>query len=767
MLLQERHAEEEERAPQPFSSSILSQPERERRAEGEEGAVRPPSSLLLREELDETVAEPPFIPLRLQVGRVEREDEEGSASTTALLAPPKQNGMEQGEAEPEGRECKEIEARLEQAEERSEGRNEGRSARHGGRMQLGRRGQGVRLSRGLDRSARLTKSREVKREDGEVHEMGNRDKGRREVDAAVDAKCDEETLLCPLEHEATLSGEESAKGPTVRVMEKEGSTLSARQDEALIPLPAQHLSTERADGSQAELQAPSRQAVFSALGSQVDVPAPSSAMGSHADVPVMSPSHIDSQLAPSPLSSKPASCHSMSSKVSLDESVNTTSTSSCSVRSGSLLTVSGYATASSCSIGSGAPLHTRTCSMDSTMAVTGGGLNCKQTDGQNCSIDSKASATIASDIDLPITATEPSSDGELSDSCGRASHSSGLLVVVGDRMCAEAEAAEAAEAEVAVAAKTAEAVDVGVRKDPSASQTSAGSVVDAGFSLPLCTASEPLKHSWGRIDASAFRVRCGPNYRKTGAKAPSLPALGEVVAMDCLHTPRKVHHLLSYGRIRLPVPSPGWSETYPEFLVVNQMLPAHMKHSLFTSESSDGETMNLLTYVRLPPGLGAGWEPESGAAPVGGEQLLKRFLLKAETDPEVGAALKEIGRFANMDELAPTLPRALASLMRKFNGKPILTAPEQKFYTGKDNAYFQVDLDGHRYNYATRAAHSKVMMWLKRMHLDYGICIEARTDVEMPEVMAFACRLHRLSPERAVQFAPALKGCYDSAGRPF
>jgi hypothetical protein len=56
---------------------------------------------------------------------------------------------------------------------------------------------------------------------------------------------------------------------------------------------------------------------------------------------------------------------------------------------------------------------------------------------------------------------------------------------------------------------------------------------------------------------------------------------------------------------------------------------------------------------------------------------------------------------------------------------------------------------------------------LKRMHLDYGVLIEARGDAEMPEVMAFACTLHRLRPERAVPFAPALTGCADSRSVPY
>jgi hypothetical protein len=79
-----------------------------------------------------------------------------------------------------------------------------------------------------------------------------------------------------------------------------------------------------------------------------------------------------------------------------------------------------------------------------------------------------------------------------------------------------------------------------------------------------------------------------------------------------------------------------------------------------------------------------------------GGQFLKRFLLRAESDPRVGSALKEIGRMSNMEEVSPTLPRAVAGMMRQFNGRPVTTAPEHKFYTWADNAHFQVYLDAHR-----------------------------------------------------------------------
>ena len=69
----------------------------------------------------------------------------------------------------------------------------------------------------------------------------------------------------------------------------------------------------------------------------------------------------------------------------------------------------------------------------------------------------------------------------------------------------------------------------------------------------------------------ARQVRCGPNYPKYGKKAPSGAALGVVEAIDIFRTERRISHSLALGHIALPPATPGWSETYPEFLVITQV----------------------------------------------------------------------------------------------------------------------------------------------------------------------------------------------------
>jgi len=104
--------------------------------------------------------------------------------------------------------------------------------------------------------------------------------------------------------------------------------------------------------------------------------------------------------------------------------------------------------------------------------------------------------------------------------------------------------------------------------------------------------------------------------------------------------------------------------------------------------------------VRLPPGLGRGWD--GSEEPRGGAELLKRFLLRADVDARVADCLKEIGLILNLDALEGRMPAAMIAVLRRFNGKPVLTRPQHRFHRDPANRYLAVDLDLHRYQLVTR-----------------------------------------------------------------
>ena len=136
----------------------------------------------------------------------------------------------------------------------------------------------------------------------------------------------------------------------------------------------------------------------------------------------------------------------------------------------------------------------------------------------------------------------------------------------------------AVDAAAASAAHSSELLPKGSAEPPPVSRNRSGSggppaerpSLKAGFSCPYAPPGTKATHAWTDLSAETFRVRCGPNYQKNGFKAPSGPALGKVVAVDCLRSEGKIFNFLALNHIALPDPSPNWNEIYPEFLVMNQ-----------------------------------------------------------------------------------------------------------------------------------------------------------------------------------------------------
>ena len=117
---------------------------------------------------------------------------------------------------------------------------------------------------------------------------------------------------------------------------------------------------------------------------------------------------------------------------------------------------------------------------------------------------------------------------------------------------------------------------------------------------------------------------------------------------------------------------------------------------------------------------------------------------------------KEIGLLRNLDDITAHLPKSLAGLFRRFNGKPILTRPEHFFHRDPQGRYFAIDLDAHRYKYMTRSAMQTGVQHVERVRLGYGYVIEARKETELPETMLCCCEILHLQRSKAVWFPPPL-----------
>lgn len=89
--------------------------------------------------------------------------------------------------------------------------------------------------------------------------------------------------------------------------------------------------------------------------------------------------------------------------------------------------------------------------------------------------------------------------------------------------------------------------------------------------------------------------------------------------------------------------------------------------------------------------------------------------------------------------------------MDSYNGQPILTRPQHRFYKGSN--YYEVDVDAHEFNYVARKGLSGVKEHMKKMIVDFGFVLEGRSDDELPEVVLGCCRLSHLDVVKSPYFS--------------
>ena len=97
--------------------------------------------------------------------------------------------------------------------------------------------------------------------------------------------------------------------------------------------------------------------------------------------------------------------------------------------------------------------------------------------------------------------------------------------------------------------------------------------------------------SWAEL----WNLRIGPNYKKTGKKAPSPPSLYEFVGLEVYETPNPCSNIAKY--LRIPKPSFD-THGLPGIVVVNLQQPNCENPSMW-NQSLDGPTLNMAYFWRI------------------------------------------------------------------------------------------------------------------------------------------------------------------------
>ncbi|RLN83134.1 hypothetical protein BBJ28_00006251 [Nothophytophthora sp. Chile5] len=150
---------------------------------------------------------------------------------------------------------------------------------------------------------------------------------------------------------------------------------------------------------------------------------------------------------------------------------------------------------------------------------------------------------------------------------------------------------------------------------------------------------------------------------------------------------------------------------------------------LWGEKQGDGLGFSFVTYFAIPPAI--------------------RAMLDASVEPPLQSVrserFKAIGIVVNPQE--QRLGRAERHLLETYNGQPILTRPQHRFYKGDD--YFEVDVDAHEFNYVARKGLVGVSEHACNMVLDFGFVLEGQEDHELPEQILGSVRLCQIDVRQA------------------
>ena len=245
-------------------------------------------------------------------------------------------------------------------------------------------------------------------------------------------------------------------------------------------------------------------------------------------------------------------------------------------------------------------------------------------------------------------------------------------------------------------------------------------------------------HVWGHVDASTYNLRVGPNYKKTGAKAPSAPALYEVIGMDLLKSENRIVDIGSLVHIPEEWKVNTNNPKVPPVVIVVAQLP-DVSHALsgitnFFIDKSEGPGSTVAFYFRIRPETVEALKDMTTCAPA--LRFFAEFCSTAAENKNYNNPKHPMaGRFKlcplidNIDDLG--WPGFLSS----YNAKPALIVQSAEVFRG--DGYMCIDSNVHGFGGIARSAMQIVS--LETMQMKWGFCIESREDSEMPEVLFGAC----------------------------
>eukprot|EP00043_Microstomoeca_roanoka_P022577 m.256710 g.256710 ORF g.256710 m.256710 type:complete len:509 (-) comp22383_c0_seq1:503-2029(-) len=227
--------------------------------------------------------------------------------------------------------------------------------------------------------------------------------------------------------------------------------------------------------------------------------------------------------------------------------------------------------------------------------------------------------------------------------------------------------------------------------------------------------------------AHVYQLRVGPNYKKHKRKGPCATSLYDVVSCDIFHSKKKIINVARYFQLPSLPPGRGKVNGVPPYLIINVLFPMY-SISMFGSKKDDGETFQFVAYFLMKQET-----QERLAEDVINDQppayrLLRDFIQQDDMKDR----FKAVAGLMNPSEAG--LSSAIASLVRAYNFKPLLTRPQHHWSTD-DETYIECAVDVHDFNYLTRSTWATLRSSVSKMVIEAGFTIEGRSDDELPELL--------------------------------
>jgi len=243
---------------------------------------------------------------------------------------------------------------------------------------------------------------------------------------------------------------------------------------------------------------------------------------------------------------------------------------------------------------------------------------------------------------------------------------------------------------------------------------------------------------WYEAPGPSFKLRVGPNYKKTGAKAPSGDALYSCVGIDLLRSSDRIFNIASHKKIVIPAHRPDVGPTMesirkagiPRLFIINAQIPD--KGPLMMGKAPDDPGYSLVFYfVVKAQTVNQFLECRDAKSPAA--KLLYQYVHEHRTNADIRRRFKAIGMVENMKDIGFA---GVGPLIDKFNGKPaIINKVAQIYDSGGDMDWFEVDISIYDFPFLAKKALSVVKDRVSELNLKAGFAIQGETDEELPECL--------------------------------